>query len=505
MDRAGLDAELADFFSSDEEVVTPSPAPLGYSGVGAQRPNYQFPRGSAGAAAAAVAARGPLVLPPAAPPPPTSQVGRGVPTLQACCCSWLARHLHLIDDLDDLPPHLKDLVLAAIEADRRLLDDAGLAVWLGAVLNGCGTTTRLCLRWASGLTDASILTLAEQPLWAERILHLDLAFCDGLGDYGCEALARVAPQLESLSISGCRRIGDEGVKALGREMCGLQALELQLLPRITDFGIQAVVRGCSNLTSLLLGGCAQLSNISSQLITQHLRHSLRRLDLSGLKSLLDVDLDDLRRCHSITHISLTSCGRLTDTAAAHLSALCSAQNKRIKAEDRHTLSTTVSAGQSNGAPVNPQMLSHGAELTNRHSSSSSSAMQAENVAVWYAASEVTAAAQAGNHAAAEAAVERGEAAAAAASARALTVIELGGLTRLTDAGLDHLLDNSTHVRRLDLRGCTSLTYHGVCKALGAQTRRPALEQIVLTAVGLSPRDIEQLRLLLGSEVLVSGD
>jgi hypothetical protein len=34
----------------------------------------------------------------------------GVPSLQEVLCGWLARHLHAVENLDDLPPHLSSLV-----------------------------------------------------------------------------------------------------------------------------------------------------------------------------------------------------------------------------------------------------------------------------------------------------------------------------------------------------------------------------------------------------------
>jgi hypothetical protein len=98
-----------------------------------------------------------------------------------------------------------------------------------------------------------------------------------------------------------------------------------------DFGVQSVVRGCERLECLLLGGCAQLSNISTQLIASHLRRSLRRLDLSGLKNLLDVDIADLRRCRQLTSLSVVACVRLTDASLEHLATLATAQNKVLGA------------------------------------------------------------------------------------------------------------------------------------------------------------------------------
>ncbi len=315
MDRSALDDELADFFSSDEDDAEPAPEPW-------TRPSHEG-GGETGTAAVAVAVRTTV----AAPPPPSLSRSRGVPTLQRRCCEWLARNLGALDDLDDLPEHLSSQVKDAIEADRRLLEDDGLEVWLAAVVKS-GATTALCLRWASGLTDAGMVALAEEVDWVSRLWRLDIAFCSGVGDRGLELVAAMAPQLLSLAVSGCRSITDHGIAAVGSSMRGLETMEMEMLTKVSDFGIQALVRGCPNLQALLLGGCSQLSNISTQLIVDHLGPSLRRLDLGGLPTIIDMDLEDLRHCTALESLSVRACGKLTDGGLHHLATLCKHQARR---------------------------------------------------------------------------------------------------------------------------------------------------------------------------------
>jgi hypothetical protein len=201
MDRRLLDADIDDFFSSDDEEV-PRRDP-------AAAADWVVP--SCLPADLACARSAPAVD---SAPPPAAHRGRGVITLQQRCCEWLARHLHMIDRLDELPEHLADMVAAAIESDRRLLDDQGLDVWLGAVLDG-GRTTALCLRWAAGLTDTAVSVLAENAEWCQTLCRLDLAFCEQISDRGVEILSFAAPQLAELALSGCRRISDHGARSIG--------------------------------------------------------------------------------------------------------------------------------------------------------------------------------------------------------------------------------------------------------------------------------------------------
>ena len=327
-----LDEELADFFSSDDEGrdAPSEPEPESTNLVRNSNAGPSCHSGSTGRAALA------------APPPPLRRA-RGVPTLQRRCCEWLARNLGALDDLDDLPDHLSSQVKDAIEADRRLLEDDGLDVWLAAVVK-TGAATALCLRWASGLTDAGMAALAGEAEWVARLWRLDIAFCSGVGDRGLEIVASCATQLTSLAISGCRSITDHGIAAVGSSIHNLETMEMEMLTRVSDFGVQSLVRGCPKLQVLLLGGCSQLSNISTQLIVDHLGPSLRRLDLGGLPSLIDMDLEDLRRCTGLESLSVRACGKLTDGGLLHLVSLCKRQAKRVGAGSRGGQHSHAEAG-----------------------------------------------------------------------------------------------------------------------------------------------------------------
>ena len=336
MDRRVLDAELADFFSSDDEVST-SVAPSE-----PEPESTKLARNSNAGRSCHSRSTGRAAL--AAPPPPLTRA-RGVPTLQRRCCEWLARNLGALDDLDDLPEHLSSQVKDAIEADRRLLEDDGMDVWLAAVLK-TGATTALCLRWASGLTDAGMVALANEAEWVSQLWRLDIAFCSGMSDRGLQIVASCATQLTSLAVSGCRRITDHGIAAVGSSIRNLETMEMEMLTRVSDFGVQSLVRGCPKLQVLLLGGCSQLSNISTQLIVDHLGASLRRLDLGGLPSLIDIDLKDLCRCTGLESLSVRACGKLTDGGLLHLASLCKRQAKMAGVGSREGKRSHAEAGTS---------------------------------------------------------------------------------------------------------------------------------------------------------------
>lgn len=268
------------------------------------------------------------VLPPWAPKP--AHAGE-VPSLQVLVCGVLARHLHLMDSLDDLPEHLAAEVRLAIQHDRRLLSDDGLSVWLDAVFAG-RSAIHLNLRWASSLSDEGLRGLAAQHAdWCAALLSLDLAFCELVSDGGVVALAPTLRACRALNLTGCVRCGDGACEAVGRHVSRLERLDLELCSRVTDVGVQAIVRGCGLLSDLRVGGCERLSCISTSMIADHCKGRMARLGLGGIKLLCDADLEDIGRMNALRHLQLCACTKVSDNGIKQIGLLAGRQLKAFDA------------------------------------------------------------------------------------------------------------------------------------------------------------------------------
>jgi hypothetical protein len=78
--------------------------------------------------------------------------------------------------------------------------------------------------------------------------------------------------------------------------------------------------------------------------------------------------------------------------------------------------------------------------------------------------------------------------------RALAYLDLGGLVRLSDTALHKLVQRTSWLRTLDLRGCAKLTAAGLTAALASDAVTPSLSRLTLTACPAATSDVlEQLQ------------
>jgi hypothetical protein len=337
-------------------------------------------------------------------------------------------------------------VRESIQRDRSLLkEESDLAVWLSAVFDG-GDCTRLSLRWAAALTDDGLRAIGSRPEWSRTLLSLDLAYCDAITDAGVCSIAEGVSGLEALTLAGCRRCGDGAAAAIGLHLHKLRALNLELLSTLTDAGGQAVVRGCGGrLEELLLGGCSKITSVTTGLVADHAGGTLRRLGLGGLRDLCDPDCEDIGRCGKLEWLELRACGRISDGGVKFVGMLAARQTKARGlweeggaggggGGDGVRSAGVCGAGSAGGYGGGGWDGSEGGCRVG-------STMGAMGVGVG------------------------GGAGIEGCPPPTLTHLDLGGLTRLSDAGLEKLLSRAIYLQTLDLRGCSRLSANGLARAI----------------------------------------
>ena len=285
------------------------------------------------------------------------QIHGRVKSLAQYCVETVSTHLHLFEAISNLPEFIARDVYKAAQQYLTLrngkLQDEGLQTFLelhASILHndtglgdgGIGTLERmeaLNLPWCRQLTNEAPQVITH---FCPNLVYLDLAYCSKLDDNGVISLANGLPRLKSIILTASG-VGDAGVTALVRKCKDLFRLNIEICKCVTDRGVQTIARSSKlKLQYLNIGGCNKISNISFQIIGEHLKN-LVTLNLAGCDSLIDFDVEDVcKNCLMLEELSLRACWRLTDGAARHIANLGVRQRKRkLKLQEAIQWSTSL--------------------------------------------------------------------------------------------------------------------------------------------------------------------
>ncbi|XP_015126503.1 F-box/LRR-repeat protein 14 [Diachasma alloeum] len=178
-----------------------------------------------------------------------------------------------------------------------------------------GIEARLHLRKQAPAVFASLVRRG-----VKRVQILSLR--RGLGD-----VVKGITNLESLNLSGCYNITDTGLtSAICTEYSSLTELNLSLCKQVTDNSLGRIAQYLKNLESLELGGCCNITNTGLLLIAWGLK-KLKRLDLRSCWHISDAGIGHLAGMSretaagnlALEHLGLQDCQRVSDEALRHIS------------------------------------------------------------------------------------------------------------------------------------------------------------------------------------------
>ena len=294
-----------------------------------------------------------------------------VPPLVNLCIRTLSNHLHLLECISTLPDHIASQLWSQVEKlltyKHGKLNDDGFQNFLALVAfnvyketkqgdGGEDTLQRLSglnLPWCRQITDDSMPLITQ---FCPNLVYLDLSYCEKIDDPGVIELAKNLKNLSSIALT-FTKAGDRGVKMLVERCKCLTALNLEVYNNLTDTGVQAIAWASrSKMVQLNLGGCSKLTNISFQILGEHLK-GLGKLNLSGCGSLIDFDIEDVcRNCVALHTLILRACWRLTDHSAKHIGLLGKRKEARRKKLRQYNEEFTTPAI---GEPCHLKMLDLG--------------------------------------------------------------------------------------------------------------------------------------------------
>jgi hypothetical protein len=130
-------------------------------------------------------------------------------------------------------------------------------------------------------------------------------------------LLKECTQLTSLNLQGCEQITNKGLKSL-KGLNRLSSLNLWGCKEITDEGLGDLLKELPHLTSLDLGYCSQLTSEVLKSLA-HLKH-LTSLSLWGCYGITGKELKLLKKLNHLSILSLGRCG-ITDKGLKSLAPL----------------------------------------------------------------------------------------------------------------------------------------------------------------------------------------
>jgi F-box/leucine-rich repeat protein 14 len=132
--------------------------------------------------------------------------------------------------------------------------------------------------------------------------------------------------LESLNLSGCYNVTDVGLgHAFAQDLPNLKTLDLSLCKQVTDSSLGRIAQHLKNLEVLELGGCSNITNTGLLLIAWGLK-KLKRLNLrscwhisdQGIGHLAGLSKETAEGNLALEYLGLQDCQRLSDESLKHI-------------------------------------------------------------------------------------------------------------------------------------------------------------------------------------------
>eukprot|EP00897_Mesotaenium_endlicherianum_P009240 jgi/Mesen1/8344/ME000462S07788 len=177
----------------------------------------------------------------------------------------------------------------------------------------CPELQELTLTNCTGLTDSAFVALAK----CTSLKVLRLASCRTLSDMSLACLAAGCKRLEVLNLKWCVGVTDAGIALLAANCRALRSLDLSY-SEVSGEGLAALVM-LPQLAVLSLAACAYVDNEGVASLRQGCR-SLKELDVSACQNVSDVGIVALAADNALPlhHLALSHCTQVTDSTLARL-------------------------------------------------------------------------------------------------------------------------------------------------------------------------------------------
>lgn len=202
-------------------------------------------------------------------------ISLGLTHLSLTWCKKNMNHLVL-----SLAPKLTKLEALVLRQDKPQLEDNAVE----AIAKYCHDLQDLDLSKSFKLSDRSLYALAHG---CPNLSKLNISGCPAFSDAALEYLTKFCRKLKVLNMCGCVRTAtDRALEAIADNCSQLQSLNLGWCDEVSDKGVTSLAYGCPNLRALDLCGCVRITDESVVALANGCPH-LRSLDLYYCQNITD--------------------------------------------------------------------------------------------------------------------------------------------------------------------------------------------------------------------------
>ncbi|CAH8356207.1 unnamed protein product [Eruca vesicaria subsp. sativa] len=165
--------------------------------------------------------------------------------------SWCKKNMNSL--VLSLAPKLVKIHTLVLRQDNSQLQDNAVE----AIANHCHELKDLDLSKSLKLTDHSLYSLARG---CTNLTKLNLSGCTSFSDTALAYLTRYCKKLKVLNLCGCvGAVSDNALQAIGENCSEMQSLNLGWCENISDDGVMSLAYGCPDLRTLDLCGCVLIT------------------------------------------------------------------------------------------------------------------------------------------------------------------------------------------------------------------------------------------------------
>ncbi|RVX03241.1 F-box protein SKP2B [Vitis vinifera] len=192
--------------------------------------------------------------------------------------SWCKNNMNNL--VLSLAPKFTKLQALTLRQDKPQLEDKAVEI----IANYCHDLQDLDLSKSFKLSDSSLYALAHG---CPNLTKLNISGCTAFSDAALAHLTGFCRKLKILNLCGCgKAASNRALQAIGRNCSQLQSLNLGWCEDVSDAGVMSLAYGCPDLRALDLCGCVHITDESVIALANRCLH-LRSLGLYFCQNITD--------------------------------------------------------------------------------------------------------------------------------------------------------------------------------------------------------------------------